>query len=156
MSNLIDLRNVDNKFKYELENLPAGEKIMSCFTCLSCVCSCPVNHVNGRLSPARIVHMAVLGMKEEIFASDFLWLCTSCYSCQEACPMGVKITDFINVLKNLAADAGYAPQVLKTQMEIIRAEGRIYPLDDFDNKKRNKMGLPSLPTSCDVVKDLIS
>ena len=62
----------------------------------------------------------------------------------------------MSTLKNLAVKEGYAPAGTKAQMNFIKGEGRIYPIDDFDNKKRNKSGLPSLPTSCEAVKGLFS
>ncbi len=31
-----------------------------------------------------------------------LWDCTTCYLCQEHCPQGVKVTDVLYELKNLA------------------------------------------------------
>jgi len=45
---------------------------------------------------------------------------------------------------------------VRAQMDVIKEEGRIYPIDEFDNKKRGKAGLPPLPTSCKVVKRLLS
>ncbi|HIJ20365.1 MAG TPA: heterodisulfide reductase, partial [Deltaproteobacteria bacterium] len=102
-------------------------------------------------NPAKIIRMALYGLKEEILASDFIWLCSSCYACQERCPQGVHITDFMTLLKNLAVKKGHAPAGIKAQMKLVTGEGRIYPLDDFDNKKRKKAGLPELPTSCDAI-----
>ena len=62
----------------------------------------------------------------------------------------------MTILKNLAVEEGYAPAGTKAQMDVIKGEGRIYPIDEFDNKKRNKSGLPALPTSCKAVKGLFS
>jgi heterodisulfide reductase subunit C len=31
-----------------------------------------------------------------------LWDCVTCYQCQEHCPQGVKVTDVLYELKNLA------------------------------------------------------
>jgi heterodisulfide reductase subunit C2 len=100
--------------------------------------------------------MALYGLKKEVLESEFLWLCSSCYACQERCPQGVSITEFMTLLKNLAVKEGHAPAGVKVQLEIIKNQGRIYPIDDFDNKKRNKINLPSLPTSCEVVKTLLT
>ena len=58
------------------------------------------------------------------------------------------------VPKNLAAEAGKMPVGIRAQRDIIKGEGRIYPLDDFDNKKRGKVGLPPIPTSCSMIKKL--
>jgi heterodisulfide reductase subunit C len=60
----------------------------------------------------------------------------------------------MTLLKNLAVKEGHIPPGVRAQMDLLKGEGRIYPIDDFDNKKRNKMGLPSLPTSCKIVEEL--
>jgi len=110
--------------------------------------------VNDTFNPARIIRMALYGMKEEILKSSFIWLCSSCYTCQERCPQGVRITDFMTLLKNMAVKEGHEPAGVKAQLKLTKGQGRIYPLDGFDNKKRKKAGLPPLPTSCDVIREL--
>ncbi|MBW2029221.1 MAG: 4Fe-4S dicluster domain-containing protein [Deltaproteobacteria bacterium] len=151
----IRLDKVDKEFKRELAAQPGGEKIMACFTCRTCVASCPVTAVNDKFNPLRIIRMALYGLKEQVLESDFIWLCSSCYACQERCPQGVSITEFMTLLKNLAVREGKMPQGIKAQRDLIREKGRIYPIDDFDNKKRAKVGLPELPTSLDVVRELL-
>ena len=150
----IDLEKTDLYFLKELTEQPVGEKISACFTCQTCVASCPITVVNDRFNPLRIIRMALYGMKREVLGSDFIWLCSSCYACQERCPQGVSITDFMTLLKNMAVDAGHVPQGIRAQREIVTTKGRIYPIDDFDNKKRKKIGLPALPMTCELVKEL--
>ncbi|MBW1666546.1 MAG: 4Fe-4S dicluster domain-containing protein [Deltaproteobacteria bacterium] len=150
----IDLREADPKFIKELAAQPGGEKIVACFTCRTCTASCPISIVNNKFSPYRIIRMALYGLRRQVLERDFIWLCSSCYACQERCPQGVSITEFMTLLKNLAAKEGYAPAGIRAQRDLIKGHGRIYPLDEFDNKKRNKIGLPSLPTTCGVVKEL--
>ncbi len=150
----INVKNADPGFKFRLMDQSHGIRISACYTCRSCVSGCPVACVNPDFSPARIIRMANFGLKQEVLSSEFIWLCTSCYTCQEACPMGVRITDFIIMLKNLAGQEGHAPQGVRAQVEIIEEHSRIYPIDDFDNKKRKKIGLPSLPIQSDVAKQL--
>ncbi len=152
----IDLDRADPNFRRELAKQPGGEGIMACFTCRTCTASCPITAVNNRFNPMRIIRLALFGLRKEVLGSDFIWLCSSCYACQERCPQGVSITEFMTLLKNMAVKEGYAPSGIRAQRDIIRNEGRIYPIDDFDNKKRNKVGLHSLPTSCDVEKELLS
>ncbi|MDZ7696847.1 MAG: 4Fe-4S dicluster domain-containing protein [Deltaproteobacteria bacterium] len=152
----IDLNKVDPYFVRDLMNQPGGEEIEACFSCRTCAASCPIAAINDRFNPTRIIRMTLYGMKKEILSSDFIWLCSSCYACQERCPQGVSITDIMTLLKNMAVKEGYTPSGIKAQMDLIKGNGRIYPLDDFDNKKRGKAGLPPLPTSCEVVKDLFS
>ena len=99
--------------------------------------------------------MVLLGMREEVLKSDFIWLCSSCYACQERCPQGVSITELMIVLKNMAFKEGNIPQGVRMQLDRIREQGRIYAIDDFDNKKRVKADLPALPTSCEDLKVLL-
>jgi heterodisulfide reductase subunit C len=150
----IDLENSDPNFKYELAKEPGGKGIMACFTCRTCTASCPITAVNERFNPLRIIRMAIFGLKKEVLGSDFIWLCSSCYACQERCPQSVSITEFMTLLKNKAMKEGLAPTGIRAQLDLVKTHGRIYPLDDFDNKKRKKINLPSLPTSCEVLKDL--
>jgi len=152
----IDLDRADPNFRRELAKQPGGEGIMACFTCRTCTASCPITAVNNKFNPMRIIRLALFGLRKEVLGSDFIWLCSSCYACQERCPQGVSITELMTLLKNMAVKEGYAPSGIRAQRDIIKNEGRIYPIDDFDNKKRNKVGLPSLPTSCDLVKELLS
>jgi heterodisulfide reductase subunit C2 len=62
--------------------------------------------------------------------------------------------ELMTLLKNTAFEAGHMPAGVYAQQDIIRKECRIYPLDEFDAKKRRKAGLPELPTSCDVAERL--
>jgi heterodisulfide reductase subunit C len=152
----IDLDKADPGFVEELRKEPGAEKIAACFACRTCTASCPITAVNERFNPLRVIRMALYGLKYEVLRSDFIWLCSSCYACQERCPQGVRITEFMTLLRNLAVRAGHAPAGVRAQMDIIKGAGRIYPIDDFDNKKRNKIDLPSIPTTCEAVKKLFS
>lgn len=150
----IDLDKADPLFRKELLQQPGGDLFTACFACRTCSASCPITAVAPRFDPARIIRMANYGLRDEILASDLIWLCTGCYTCQERCPQGVRITDLITSLKNLAVQAEHMPSGIRAQRDTVTTGGRIYPLDDFDNKKRAKIGLPELPTSCDAIKYL--
>ncbi|MBW2344850.1 MAG: 4Fe-4S dicluster domain-containing protein [Deltaproteobacteria bacterium] len=150
----IDLEQADPNFRKELARQPGGKRISACFMCRTCVASCPISAVNDRFNPLRIIRMALYGLKEQVLSSDFIWLCSSCYACQERCPQGVSITEFMTLLKNMAAKEGHMPTGIKAQLGFVKGEGRIYPIDDFDNKKRAKIDLPAIPTTCEVVKEL--
>ena len=147
---------VDPNFKSELAQQFEGDIFSACIMCRNCTASCPITTINNTFNPFRIIRMALLGLKKEIFTSDFIWLCSNCYACQERCPQGINIPEFMTICKNLAVKEGYAPAGKKAQMNAIKGEGKIYPIDDFDNKKRKKSGLPALPTSCEAVKSLFS
>lgn len=55
----------------------------SCLQCGTCVTACPVEMVGGH---------AIVTFLANPEATDYsVWLCTSCWRCQEACPEGVDI-----------------------------------------------------------------
>ena len=68
--------------------------------------------------------------------------------------MEVRIADILTQLKNMAVREGHAPPGIRAQLDLVKGNGRIYPLDDFDNKKRQKIDLPALPITCEDVTDL--
>jgi hypothetical protein len=65
------------------------------------------------------------------------------------------VTDLINSVRNLAVEKGHAPSGIGMQADLIRDQGRLYALDDFDDKKRKKAGLPSLPSIIDEASRLL-
>jgi heterodisulfide reductase subunit C len=91
-----------------------------------------------------IIRAAVLGLKE-VLSSDLIWLCAACYSCTERCPRGVRPTEIIRVLRNIAVKEGYIHQFYRTQATAIVDNGRIWKEEDFVNEIREDMGLPAVP-----------
>lgn len=79
-----------------------------CFGCQTCTNVCPVvaNYENPKevlgLLPHQIMYSLGLGLKDLALGSNMLWDCVTCYQCQEQCPQGVKITDLLFGLKNVA------------------------------------------------------
>lgn len=83
----------------------------ACFGCQTCTNVCPVVaacenpvEVLGML-PHQIMYAAGLGVKDLALGSNMLWDCLTCYQCQEQCPQGVKVTEVLYELKNLAIDS---------------------------------------------------
>ena len=88
---------------------------------------------------------------KEVLESEFIWLCSTCYTCYDRCPQGVHITSIMNALKNIAAREGIVHPSFKEQARLVACQGRLYEVEDFDNKKREKMGLPALKKTFDDV-----
>lgn len=145
---------LDSNFKYEIAREPGGEKITHCFQCGTCTATCPVRSIDDRYNPRKILRMALLGMKDRVLSSDFIWLCSSCYQCYERCPQDVKITDVMTAIKNVAVKAGYIHPMYPNTAEILSAHGRLYEIGDFDNKIRQKSGLPVLIEDRETVKKI--
>ena len=98
---------VDFGFREEVASQPGGENLKRCFACGSCTLSCPVAEVEGSYSPRRIIHMILLGLKEEVLRSKSIWYCLTCYRCQVRCPQEVKYPEIMRVLRKLAVEQGY-------------------------------------------------
>lgn len=147
---------LDPKFKYEIAKQPGGENIKVCFGCGVCTASCPVREIDESYNPRKILRMALLGMRDEVLKSDFIWLCSTCYTCAERCPQGVKFTDIINAIKNIAVEEGYIHPALRMQADLLAEQGRLYPIDAYDNKKRQKMGLPEIHPEKRVISEIFN
>jgi len=103
----ISMSDLDPSFKYEVAEEPGGENIKVCFSCGICTAGCPVSEIDPNYNPRRIVRMVLLGMRDEVLSSDFIWLCTLCYTCYARCPQNVKFTEVMGALRNMAVREGY-------------------------------------------------
>jgi len=105
--NVIRSSELDPKFKYEVASQPGGEKLKVCYACGVCTAGCPVSEVSEDFDPRKIVRMVLMGMKERVLSSDFIWYCTQCFTCSGHCPQNVKFTDIMRVLRDMAVKEGF-------------------------------------------------
>ena len=141
---IIDASGFDPHFRDEIAAEPGGEHIRRCYSCSTCTAGCPIAGATDKYNPRRIIHMALLGMREEVLKSDFVWLCAVCYTCYERCPQDVRIPELMNGIRNIAIREGYIPQTFWTQAELLRAHGRLYEIGDYENERRERYGLPPI------------
>lgn len=151
----IKINELDHSFKFEVSKRSGGENIKACFACGTCSAGCPIREFYPDYNPRKIVHMVLLGMKKEVLSSPVIWLCSTCYTCYERCPQDVKLIEVMNVLKNMATEEGYAPPALKMQPGLLSKFGRLYEIDEFDNKKREKFSLPKIRMEAKEVEEII-
>ena len=140
---LLNDSNRDPDFTAEF--IDAGiETVKHCFQCGTCSGSCP----SGRRTPYKvrqIVRKCLLGLKEEVIADEALWMCTTCYTCQERCLRSVKIVEIIKKARNIAAHAGYMAKPHKMTGVFVINTGHAVPINDAAKALRTKIGLPELP-----------
>jgi heterodisulfide reductase subunit C2 len=136
---------IDPKFKHEISKIQGGEKLMRCFQCGTCTSDCPIARFSDTYRPRQIIRMTQLGLRERVLHSDTLWLCAACFTCSDRCPQDVEVASVIRVLRNLAAQEGYMPQVFKDQYASILESGYAYRIPELRQKKREILGLPPLP-----------
>lgn len=151
---MIDSDKLDPNFKYEVAKEQGGAGITRCFSCGTCTAGCPVREIDEKYNPRKIIRMVLLGMREEVLASEFIWLCSTCYTCYDRCPQDVHLTDIMTALRNMAAREGHVHPAFREQARLVGTFGRLYEVEDFDNKKRQKMGLPAVKKTFDDVKEL--
>jgi len=142
---IVKASEIDPKFKYEISKMHGGEKLMRCFQCGTCTSDCPIARFSDTYRPGQIIRMTQLGLKDRVLNSDTLWLCASCFTCTDRCPQDVEVASVIRVLRNLAAEQGVVPQVFKEQCASILESGYAYRIPELRLKKRESLGLPTLP-----------
>ena len=113
------VEELDPQFKYEVSKQPGGENIKNCFACGVCTGSCPVSEINPTYDPRKIIRMVLLGMKERVLSSDFIWLCSLCNTCSFICPQNVKFSEVMGVLRDMAIKEGYVDTYFPQQIEAI-------------------------------------
>ncbi|MGB9959636.1 MAG: 4Fe-4S dicluster domain-containing protein [Candidatus Bathyarchaeales archaeon] len=141
----------------EITSRLGGETITFCYQCGTCASSCPVAKVTDRFNPRQIIRLALLGQREEVLINGAIWLCASCYNCQERCPQKVEIADIIYALRNIAISEGQIPNIYAEFANALINEGRIVPMSKFLEKKRAEYGLPPLkPSGIEALKKILS
>ena len=140
---LLNDSNRDADFTAEF--IDAGiETVKHCFQCGTCSGGCP----SGRRTPYKvrqIVRKCLLGLKEDVITDDALWMCTTCYTCQERCLRSVKIVEIIKKARNIAAHAGYMAKPHKMTGVFVMNTGHGVPINDATKALRTKIGLSEIP-----------
>ncbi|MFX1521076.1 MAG: 4Fe-4S dicluster domain-containing protein [Promethearchaeota archaeon] len=144
------IRKIDLSFRNELLNMPGGEILKNCFQCGLCTGSCIVSRNTDTFRPRQILRMVQLGLKDILKSSD-LWRCVTCYTCNERCPQGVKLTDVFTVLKNRATQEGLLPKAIKELIKAIYEFGRIYEMTDVQEFEREELELPDIPEASPLI-----
>lgn len=92
-------------FTERLLQLPHGSEVLDCINCGTCSASCPTRNQMD-LGPRRIMQMAKLGYDTTVLSSNTLWLCTSCFMCENRCPRELSPMSVIKNLRLMAHEQG--------------------------------------------------
>jgi heterodisulfide reductase subunit C len=141
---MIDSNDLDKNFKYEVAKEMGYKNITKCFSCGTCSACCPVREIEEKYNPRKIIRMVIFGMREQVLKSDFIWLCAACHICEDRCPQNIQLTKIMMALRNIARREGYIHPFFRGQIKLVSTFGRLYDVEDFDNKKRQRLGLPSV------------
>ncbi len=157
MANRKEERHTGLQFSKEVASKLGGDTVLFCYQCGTCASSCPVAKTTDRFNPRELLKLLLLGEREEVLLNDAIWLCCSCYNCQERCPQKVEIADVFYTLRNMAIKEGKMPNIYFEFANGLMNEGRIVPISKFLEKKRPEVGLPPLkPAGVEALRQILS
>jgi len=151
----IEVTELDPDFKSEVMKHEDAKGLNACFACGSCTAGCPIHEIFPEYDPRKLAKMVKLGMREEVLTSPHIWYCATCHNCEQHCPQNVKFFNILNVLKNMAAKKGNAPNPWVEQTKQIIKTGLVFPTDEALFKKRRSFSLPDLKLDGSKVKKII-
>jgi heterodisulfide reductase subunit C len=127
-----------------------------CYTCGICVGDCPAARFSDDFNPRQIFLKVCLGIEDGIVGADSpIWKCTTCYTCYERCPAGVKPLDVILALRNLSFSRNSCPDSLGTIRGNVLGGGAVAAVTEHIAKLRREMGLPPVTSSGDELERLV-
>ncbi|MHA1650066.1 MAG: 4Fe-4S dicluster domain-containing protein [Candidatus Helarchaeota archaeon] len=136
---------ISSEFRKEISKIGEGVSVNYCYQCGTCSGGCPALRYTKIYNPRRIMEEVLLGFKEQILNSQVLWLCTMCHACLEACPQGVKVSEILVLLRNLATEIGSFPEHLKSEVAALLDYGLINPGSGAIQRRRQQLNLPEVP-----------
>lgn len=110
-----------------------GEVFKLCYQCGKCDVVCPWNRVRS-FSIRKIIREAAFGLTE--IESEDIWRCTTCGTCPDECPRGVKQIEFGVALRRIASEYGVFPASVRparTAAGSLRSDGN--PLNEERDKR---------------------
>ncbi|MFW9909626.1 MAG: 4Fe-4S dicluster domain-containing protein [Candidatus Thorarchaeota archaeon] len=132
----------DPEFTKQTSELLGGQDLTACFQCAKCSAGCPVSDkVNIQIH--EVMRMLLFGLREAL-ETDMVWLCTTCYTCQERCPQGIDITDILFGLKNIAFAQGIVPPGYLSARQSLYDTGRLYPPTEWEREDLELGDVPEL------------
>lgn len=115
---------------------------LKCMQCGVCSGSCPSGRETA-LNIRKLVRKAT--RDKDVLSSEQLWMCTTCYSCQERCPRNIAIVDMVLALRSMAAHMGLMRPEHVRVSQMLMEYGHAVPIDEQRRAQRIELGLDELP-----------
>lgn len=117
-------------------------EIMKCMQCGVCSGSCPSGR-HTSLNIRKIVRNAT--RTTDVLNDEQLWMCTTCYNCQERCPRNIDIVDSVLAIRAVAVREGIMLEEHRNVGKLLVKHGHAVPIDEKNKLKRTSLGLEELP-----------
>ncbi len=118
-----------------------NSEMLTCLQCGTCHASCP----SGRYTSLNVRKIVRDSAKKDVSSEPELWMCTTCYNCQERCPRGIKVTDAVLALRSEAVKKGKILPAHRKVCNFLMETGQSIPPDDERISVRKKIGLGISP-----------
>ncbi len=131
-----------NKLTRELKEL--GDNVLgNCIQCGECGSVCPVGRVSPDVSPRKALCRLALDESRSQDREE-LWLCLTCYACDEVCPQGIELVDTLLLVRNHICRRGEIPDTVREMDKSLRKHGTAVPHTAESRKLREELGLEEL------------
>ena len=132
--------------KYEFER-KYRKQILQCSRCGFCQAVCPIYgstlrpslNARGKMLLLKEIMDGKIDLNDELI--ETLFQCTTCASCFENCPSGVKVPDIIKQVRKDMVNIGSCHPVFKGMNEVLQKHTNIYAEDepeDFERERNKK------------------
>jgi len=84
------------------------ETYEECVQCSVCTQVCPIvsaSSTGGKpldLTPQQVMNLLRIGLTDKALGTQMVWMCATCYMCQEHCPQHIPVADIFYELRNKA------------------------------------------------------
>jgi len=99
MAKNINDRTVNLDFIRKVEEI-SGQNFNVCMQCGTCTGSCPMNETMT-VNPRQLMHLASLGLLDDVAGANTVWLCASCHQCMVRCPRGIDLPKVMEAIRLL-------------------------------------------------------
>ncbi len=114
-----------------MHQLLVQHQLLGCIQCGRCAAGCPVS-LRTALNTRKLIYQN-LREKKKLPKSQDIWCCTTCRTCQERCPKGVGIMDYIVGLRSYQVERGKIEPTARDALESILKHGN--PWDRVREKR---------------------
>lgn len=119
-----------DRFANEIGDI-TGINVYDCYQCGKCTAGCPVAQFTEE-PPSRILRLIQLNQKEQVLKSRTPYLCATCSTCSERCPMQIDVTRIMETIRIFAAKNKVKPAVKEvttfsdTFLDSVHLGGRLF------------------------------